>query len=116
MRVTFNELAERELDDAAHYYELEQPGLGTAFIADVRRCTEAVVTHPLAGPIVHGTVRRRLCQRFPFGLLYTVGEKELRILAVMHRVGTQGTGWVGHDQRPNKRLQPTPREIMERRG
>ena len=38
MRVTFNELAERELKDAAQYYEREQSGLGTAFIAEVRRC------------------------------------------------------------------------------
>jgi hypothetical protein len=43
VRVTFNELAERELNEAAQYYELDQPGLGVAFLTDVRRCTEAVV-------------------------------------------------------------------------
>ena len=65
MRVTFNELAERELNDAAHYYELEQSGLGGAFITDIQRCTQAIEAYPLAGPIVLGTIRRRLCQRFP---------------------------------------------------
>jgi plasmid stabilization system protein ParE len=84
VRVTFNELAERELNDAAHYYELEQAGLGSAFITDIQRCTEAIVAHPLAGSIILGTIRRRLCQRFPYGLLYTVAADELRILAVMH--------------------------------
>ena len=34
MRVTFNELAERELNDVAQYYEYEQSGLGAAFIAE----------------------------------------------------------------------------------
>ena len=34
MHVTFNVLAEREPNDAAQYYEHEQPGLGTAFIAE----------------------------------------------------------------------------------
>lgn len=29
MRVTFTELAERELNDASQYYEGQQPGLGT---------------------------------------------------------------------------------------
>lgn len=70
MRVTFNELAERELNDAAQYYEHEQSGLGIAFIAEVRRCAAAVAEHPQASPVVLGTIRRRLCQRFPYGLLY----------------------------------------------
>jgi hypothetical protein len=29
--VTFNELAERELNDAAAYYEIEQSGLGLSY-------------------------------------------------------------------------------------
>lgn len=57
MRVTFNELAERELNDAAQYYEHERSGLGAAFIAEVRRCTAAVAEHPQASPVVLGTIR-----------------------------------------------------------
>jgi toxin ParE1/3/4 len=94
VRVTFNELAERELNDAAQYYELEQTGLGAAFIAEVSRCTAAIVEHPDAGPIVLGTIRRRLCQRFPYGLLYAVAGGELRILAVMNLRRRPGY-WVG---------------------
>ena len=94
MRVTFNELAERELNDAAQYYEHERPGLGAAFIAEVRRCTAAVAEHPQAGQVVSGTIRRRLCQRFPYGLLYTVAGDDLRILAVMNLRRRPGY-WVG---------------------
>ena len=71
MRVTFNELAEGELNDAAQYYEREESGLGEAFIREVHRCTDAIVEHPHAGSVVLGTIRRRLCQRFPYALLYT---------------------------------------------
>jgi len=39
MVVSFHELAERELNHAAQYYDLEQPGLGAAFGADVRHCS-----------------------------------------------------------------------------
>jgi len=84
VRVTFNELAERELNDAARYYEQEQPGLGAAFIVDVQRCTAAVHAYPQAAPLVRGQIRRRSCERFPYGLLYTVTGDEIRILAVMH--------------------------------
>lgn len=94
MRVTFNALAERELNDASQYYEAEQPGLGAAFITEVRRCTEAIAEHPEAGIAVLATIRRRLCQRFPYALLYAVAENELRILAVMNLKRRPGY-WVG---------------------
>ena len=84
MRVTFNELAERELNDAIQYFEHEQSGLGAAFLAEVRRCTSGITEHPEAGVVVLGRIRRRLCQRFPYGLLYTVAGNEVRILAVMN--------------------------------
>ena len=94
MRVTFNELAQRELNDAAQYYEHEQAGLGAAFIAEVERTTRALVELPFASPVVLNSVRRRLCSRFPYGLLYTVAESEIRILAVMNLKRRPGY-WVG---------------------
>lgn len=84
MTLSFHELAERELNDAAQYYEREQSGLGAAFIADVRRCTDAIVEYPEAGPAILGRIRRRLCRRFPYGVLYTVNKDTVRILAIMN--------------------------------
>jgi plasmid stabilization system protein ParE len=94
LRVTFNELAERELNDAAQYYEQEQSGLGVAFIAEVERCTRAVDEFPEAGPLVLGSILRRLCSRFPYALLYSVTESEIRILAVMNLKRRPGD-WAG---------------------
>jgi plasmid stabilization system protein ParE len=94
VRITFNELAERELNDAVQYYEHEQLGLGVAFITEVSRCTEALVEYPESGSIVLGTIRRRLCQRFPYGLLYSVAGNDLRILAVMN-LQRRPWYWVG---------------------
>ena len=94
MGVSFNELAERELNDAAHYYEFERPGLGAAFIAEVQRCTDEIAAHPLAGVALRGSIRRRLCQRFPYGLLYSIHGEEMRILAAMHLRRRPGY-WVG---------------------
>ena len=94
MLVTFNELATRELNDAAQYYERQQAALGTSFINEVERCTRDVVAFPQAGTIVRGTIRRRLCQRFPYALLYKVAGDEIRILAVMNLKRRPGY-WVG---------------------
>lgn len=94
MLVSFHELAERELNDAAAYYRQEQSGLGLAFISEVQRCADAIVEQPEAGPIVQGAVRRRLCRRFPYALLYTVREDRIRILAVMN-LKRRPAYWVG---------------------
>ena len=94
MRVTFNELAEREIDDAAQYYEREQPGLGAAFIGEIQRCAAAIADHPDANPVVLGTIRRKLCRRFPYALLYTRADREIKILAVMNLKRRPGY-WVG---------------------
>jgi len=94
VRVTYNEIAELELNEAIQYYEHEQPGLGAAFLAEVRRCTAAIAEYPDAGRIVLGAVRRRLCQRFPYGLLYSGTDEEIRILAVMN-LRRRPNHWVG---------------------
>ena len=69
MQISFNPQAERELDDAAQYYDLESPGLGTAFLSEVEYSCTRIVEYPEAAPLVHGSIRRRLLRRFPYALL-----------------------------------------------
>ena len=94
MIASFHNLAKVELNEAARYYERRSPGLGTAFVAEVERCTAAIVEHPEMSPIVMGTIRRRLLQRFPYGLLYRVRPEHVRILAVMN-LKRRPAYWIG---------------------
>ena len=94
MFTTFNELAEAELNDAIRYYENEQIGLGASFLAEVRRCSAAILEFPEAGSVVQGTIRRRLCDKFPYALLYELRADQIRILAVMH-LKRRPNYWVG---------------------
>lgn len=94
MVLSFHALAERELNDAAQYYDREQAGLGAAFIADVQRCTDAILEHPQAGPVIRGGIRRRLCRRFRYGVLYTIQPETVRVLAVMN-LRRRPAYWVG---------------------
>ena len=48
-RVSFHRLAERELNDAALYYERESPGLGVRFLDEIQRYIDAIVKNPSAG-------------------------------------------------------------------
>jgi toxin ParE1/3/4 len=93
-QASFHELADRELNEAAQYYELETPGLGKTFVNEVERCLRSVSQHPEAGPAVHGLVRRRLLRRFPYALLYSIKVDGIRVLAVMN-LKRRPTYWVG---------------------
>ena len=84
MHVSFNPLAERELNEAAAYYERAQVGLGADFLSEVERVVLASAESPEAGLVLTGRVRRRLCRRFPYAILYRAAPDELRVLAVMN--------------------------------
>ena len=71
-RIAFHELAERELNDAALYYEQERAGLGVKFLDEVERVIGSIIQNPHAGKQVLGRVRRRIFRKFPYGILYSV--------------------------------------------
>jgi plasmid stabilization system protein ParE len=49
MRLEFHPEAEMELIETAEYYELQVPGLGERFEAEVRRATDLLLEHPDIG-------------------------------------------------------------------
>jgi hypothetical protein len=51
-RPEFHRLADRELNEAAQYYDLESPGLGSSFLEEVDRCLQSIQDHPEAGMIL----------------------------------------------------------------
>jgi plasmid stabilization system protein ParE len=95
-RASFHPLAERELVDAARYYEIESPGLGARFLDAVEKCELAIIEHPEAGATVRGDIRRRLIRSFPYALLYKVKPQRTRILAVMN-LRRRPTYWVDRE-------------------
>ena len=48
MKVRFASPAERELKEAAEFYESAQEGLGADFLAEVEEATQLMESHPLA--------------------------------------------------------------------
>ena len=48
-RPQFHRLADRELNEAARYYDLEDPGLGSTFLEEVDRCVQSLRTTPKPG-------------------------------------------------------------------
>src|SRR5437879_5555556 len=76
--------AEDDLAEAAVWYEEQQPGLGQRFLDAVTATVSRISTLPLAFPIVHGSTRRALLQRFPFGVFSPVAEARIDVIAILH--------------------------------
>jgi len=92
IRVYFHAEAERELDDAAVFYESRVPGLGRSFSAEVERTLRLLRDYPDAGAPAGAKRRRVLVDRFPNFVAYERRDDSIIILAVGHRSGAPAIG------------------------
>ena len=76
--------AERDLREAATWYEQQRMGLGSEFLDAVQSTFGNISGQPALYPLLHRNTRRALTLRFPFGVYYRVQQEVLVIVAVMH--------------------------------
>ena len=76
--------AEKEVAEAAAFYESCARGLGRAFADEVAKAFRSIASRPRATPVVRGQVRRKLVARFPYAVLFRDDPDEIVVLAVMH--------------------------------
>ncbi|MBX7246958.1 MAG: type II toxin-antitoxin system RelE/ParE family toxin [Candidatus Sumerlaeaceae bacterium] len=76
--------AEAELTAAVLYYQAREPHLALEFLDLANRQMLRVVENPLRYPSIHGTIRRTILPRFPFGIIYSVEAEKIIVIAVMH--------------------------------
>ena len=84
MRYIYHPDALTEYADVALYYEERLPGLGADFTGEVDLAIERILEAPDRWHCVEEDVRRYLLRRFPYGILYTIEEGCVLIVAVMH--------------------------------
>jgi len=93
--------AEAELEEAATRYEDNVPGLGLAFLAELRARTYQVLEAPHQFPRFCGTAGVQCAHaigRFPHLVVYTVIEDAVHVLAYMHPRQRPGY-WAGRAKR-----------------
>ena len=76
--------ARLELREAADFYDLERPGLGSEFLDEVERAIERIVQHPESSPMVLGKVRKCMVPRFPYSVVYSLRDGVIRVSAFAH--------------------------------
>ncbi|MCP4154399.1 MAG: type II toxin-antitoxin system RelE/ParE family toxin [bacterium] len=78
-------VAQKELDDAVLYYEMEQHGLGLRFKKEVRKAIDRIKKYPTSWPIERSEVRKCFVHKFPYKILYSLQEDIIVILAFAHQ-------------------------------
>ena len=82
--VVVGPIAEREVEEAARWYEERCVGLGKAFIDDVLHILKAIEDAPELSPFLREPYRRRLLYRFPYAVIYKVTPHRVYVRAVAH--------------------------------
>ena len=82
--VTFDPAAQRELLEAADFYDLERPDLGSEFLDEVQSTLLRAADLPESGPVALGETRKLVLHHFPYSIMYWVDRSGIVVLAVAH--------------------------------
>src|SRR5438874_9793684 len=77
-------LVDSDIEQAAHYYEGKQPGLGSEFTEELERIVYIIGSRPFRYSIRFGAWRRANLRRFPYAVFYQVFQDAPVIFAVLY--------------------------------
>jgi plasmid stabilization system protein ParE len=77
--------AEQEARAAFLWYLERSPRAAEAFEREVERAIVRIGETPDTYPVIDGDLRRYLLERFPYALLYVIGQRNVRVVAVAHQ-------------------------------
>ncbi|MFN8626918.1 MAG: type II toxin-antitoxin system RelE/ParE family toxin [Candidatus Binatia bacterium] len=76
--------AKAEVYDTARRYELQRPGLGREFVAEVDAALSRIAENPLQYQVLHREARRVIVRRFPYGVFYRIEANNIVVFCVDH--------------------------------
>jgi plasmid stabilization system protein ParE len=86
MRYSLHPAAEEDLRQAAMYYQ-ERAGntLSQSLLTEFEHSINILLEHPRLGAFWRHDKRRYVMKHFPYSLIYTISDKEIRIWAAAHQ-------------------------------
>ena len=85
--------AEDDLEDAADFFEMQQFGLGEAFLRAVDAGFARIQRYPEAFSDDELGIRTALLHRFPYGVHFRIRDERIEIIAVWHE-RREPAGWI----------------------
>jgi hypothetical protein len=83
-RLVVRPAAQIELAEASDWYDENREGLGGDFIRAYEAASAAIVRNPFQCQIVYGQARRAPLRPFQYGLIHTVSDDEVVVVACIH--------------------------------
>ncbi len=84
-RVSIRPEAQRDITEAAAWYERREQGVGTRFKNEVRTTSRRIGENALMFPAIDTRLRRALLRGFPYSMYFIVEADSVIILAVLHQ-------------------------------
>jgi plasmid stabilization system protein ParE len=84
MRYVFHPEALNEYAEAVQYYTEQRVEVAQAFINEIEDTVYRIREFPTRYAAIDEDVRRCMARKFPYGILYTIEQDYILILAVMH--------------------------------
>jgi len=78
--------AEKDLDKAYIWYELQQLNLGIRFYTIVEESIKFITNNPLCSQEIYKETRRYVIKKFPYGIYYKINSErnEIQIIGILH--------------------------------
>jgi plasmid stabilization system protein ParE len=73
-----------DLNEAYHWYQARQPGLGDEFLDCIDKLLNQICRMPKSYAVLHRDVRRAVLQRFPYAVYYRIISSRIVVTAVFH--------------------------------
>jgi plasmid stabilization system protein ParE len=83
-RLVLRPEAEKDIAEAAEWYEQQRAGLSLPFRTALDKTFAAIEENPRLHAQVYRNLRRALVRRFPYGVFYVPRAEELVVVAVLH--------------------------------
>ena len=84
MKYVFHPEALAEYSEAVQYYDEQRTEIAQAFINAIEDAIFRIREYPNRYATIDEDIRRCMTRKFPFGILYTIEQDNILILAVMH--------------------------------
>jgi toxin ParE1/3/4 len=84
MKYVFHPEALSEYSEAVQYYAEQRVKVAQSFIDAVEDAVYRIRQSPTRYLVIGADVRQCMTRRFPYGILYTIEQDYILILAVMH--------------------------------
>ena len=84
-RVILSPDAKADISSAVRWYQRRDPKLAFSFMLEVLAIRRRISQYPYQFPLINGKVRRALLKGFPYSVYYSLDNRTISVIAVLHQ-------------------------------